>query len=53
MDLCGGMMTPIRIERKGGPYIILHRCQNCGFERRNKMSEYDNFEAVLEISENQ
>ncbi len=37
---CGGLMEPIKIiynSKKG--YQIIHRCQKCGFERSNKISE--------------
>ena len=37
---CGGLMEPIKIiynSKKG--YQIVHRCQKCGFERNNKISE--------------
>lgn len=47
---CGGLMEPIDLELKDGKYIILHRCVKCGFERRNKVCEEDNFETVLELS---
>ncbi len=37
---CGGLMKPIAIDynpNKG--FQIIHHCQKCGFERRNKISE--------------
>lgn len=37
---CGGIMEPVKIvhnSKKG--YQIVHRCQKCGFERNNKISE--------------
>lgn len=53
LDMCSGLMPAIRIEKKEENYILLHRCEKCGFERRNKMSKDDNFDAVLKISEDQ
>lgn len=50
MAKCGGMMEPIAIESKDGGYIIVHRCVKCGYEKRNKKSEEDNFEAILKLS---
>ncbi len=47
---CGGLMEPIDLELKDGRYILVHRCQKCGFVRRNKICEQDNFESVLALS---
>lgn len=47
---CQGMMEPIGMELKGEEYSILHRCVRCSFVRRNKTSEEDNFEALLQLS---
>ena len=43
-------MEPIDLEVKDGKYILVHRCQKCGFIRRNKVCDGDNFEAVLALS---
>jgi len=44
-------MKPDRIEKGNGgrEYLIIHQCVKCGYEKRNKMSEEDNFEEVLKI----
>jgi len=47
---CGGMMKPVAVEVKGDQYILLHKCEKCGFERKNKVGEGDSFETVLKIS---
>jgi rubrerythrin len=47
--ICGGMMEPVNVEIKGGESIILHKCEKCGFERKNKVAKEDNFDAVLRI----
>lgn len=47
---CGGLMEPIDLELKDGKYILVHRCQKCGFVRRNKVCPEDNFDAVIELS---
>ncbi len=47
---CGGMMDPVAVEIKGDQYILLHKCEKCRFERKNKVEEKDNFGAVLKIS---
>ena len=46
---CGGLMEPIDIEQKDGKYIIVQRCQKCGFIRRNKVEDNDNFDAILQV----
>lgn len=39
---CGGVMEPIRLEYSGEKgYMIVHRCENCGKEHRNKTQEDD------------
>lgn len=47
---CGGLMEPVDLELKDGRYILVHRCQKCGFTRRNKVDDGDDFNAVLELS---
>lgn len=47
---CGGLMEPVDLELKDGKYIVIHRCQKCGFIRRNRICDNDNFEAVLALS---
>ena len=46
------MMEPISIELKGGEYVIVHHCVECGFEKKNKTSKDDNFDAIVQISKN-
>ncbi len=47
---CGGMMNPIEVETKKGQHVLIHKCEKCGFERKNKVEKKDNFEVVLKIS---
>ncbi|MFA5777121.1 MAG: RNHCP domain-containing protein [Parcubacteria group bacterium] len=51
---CQGLMKPARIEKgnRGKEYIIVHQCIKCGYEKRNKTSEKDNFEEIIKINEN-
>lgn len=45
---CGGLMKPIGyIDGK-----ILHKCEKCGFERKNKVDTGDNGEVLADISKN-
>jgi rubrerythrin len=47
---CGGLMKPIGIEMKHGKYIIFHECRKCGKVMKNKVSEEDNFDKIIDIS---
>lgn len=47
---CGGLMEPIAVEQKGSGYVLTHRCQKCGFEKKNKTREEDDFETLLTLS---
>lgn len=46
---CGGLMEPISIETKAGEYTILHKCIKCGYEKRNKKVDEDDFDEILKI----
>lgn len=50
---CGGLMEPVGLELKEGKYILVQRCVKCGFVRRNKVVDADDFNAVLELSRRQ
>ncbi len=49
---CGGMMEPVRIEKKGKEYIIVHKCVICGLEKPNKAVKEDNFQMIVQVSAN-
>lgn len=46
---CKGLMTPVRAENHNQEYILVHKCQKCGKETRNKSAKEDNFEEVLKL----
>ena len=49
---CGGMMEPIAVEGSTGKgYSIQHKCEKCGFTRRNGVDPTDNPDAVMELAE--
>lgn len=48
---CGGLMEPVRVETRRNSHVIVHRCITCGHEHPNKILEGDNFEVLLQISE--
>lgn len=41
LNPCGGLMKPINIENKSGEFVIIHKCQRCGEEKRNKARPED------------
>ena len=47
---CNGLMKPIEIQQKKGKFIILHKCLKCGVEKKNEISEKDNFDLIIKIS---
>lgn len=49
-EICKGMMEPVGVEVRGGEYTLLHRCQKCGFERKNKSAQVDDFDAIVALS---
>ena len=44
---CGGMMKPIRIENEKGDFVLIHRCEKCGEEKRNRTSNNDDLSVLL------
>ncbi len=50
LECCGGLMEPVDLEIKDGKYVLVHKCQKCGFIRRNKVCDDDDFEAVLKLA---
>ncbi len=47
---CAGLMRPVAIEVKGQEHIITHRCVECQFTRRQRASQVDNIEQIIELS---
>jgi hypothetical protein len=48
-EKCHGMMKPICIDKEGEILYIMHHCEKCGFERRNKQAPDDNFDQILSL----
>lgn len=44
------MMRPIAAEPDGDKFIITHKCEKCGKTKRQKTSDNDNIDAIIEIS---
>lgn len=49
-SICKGMMEPVSIEKRKNHYVVIHRCTKCGYEKRNKTAQDDNFDILLQIS---
>ncbi len=49
-EVCGGMMEPIKVSKKGKEYVITHKCIKCGTEKINKAIKDDNFDMLVQIS---
>jgi len=47
---CGGMMEPVRVEKKGPEYTIIHKCVKCGLEKPNKAVKEDSFQMLVQVS---
>ncbi len=47
---CHGTMLATALEMKNGTQYIVHKCEKCGFTRRNKVAKEDNFNAILALS---
>lgn len=47
---CGGMMEPVGFEFHAGRYVVEHVCVQCGFRRKNKLSESDDISALAVLS---
>lgn len=48
---CQGMMEPVRLEGSSPEYVIIHRCEACGHERKNIAAPEDNREALIAVAE--
>ncbi|MDP1743689.1 MAG: RNHCP domain-containing protein [Candidatus Amesbacteria bacterium] len=46
LNSCQGMMKPINIETKDGGFVVIHKCERCGEEKRNKTSSLDSLSIV-------
>ncbi len=47
---CGGMMRPISAAPDGARFIITHKCEQCGKIKRQRTSDKDNIDVIIEIS---
>lgn len=50
-EKCEGLMAPVRLEGKLDDCKIVHHCQKCGIERRNKVATDDSRETLAAVAE--
>jgi hypothetical protein len=49
-ETCGGLMKPVTTGESGEEWFIIHKCQKCGKEQKNKTSKEDDFDEIIKIS---
>lgn len=49
---CGGLMRPIHLETVRDDYIITHKCEKCGKERRQKTADDDDMDEIIRLGAN-
>jgi len=49
---CGGLMEPVGSEFEKGEYHVILKCIKCGAIKRNRISEDDNMDALINIVKN-
>jgi len=46
---CGGMMEPVRVEKKGEKYLLYYICKECRHQFRVKSAPEDNLEQIIKL----
>lgn len=46
---CGGLMPPVGVLFTDGEYVLLHRCERCGHQRRNRAARGDDRQALAAL----
>jgi len=47
---CGGLMQPVGVDQKNNEWILIHHCQRCGHEKRNRVAPKDDQAILAQIS---
>ena len=47
---CLGMMKPVRVEKDKENFMLVHKCENCALEKRNRVGDRDDFNKVVELA---
>ena len=48
---CQGLMKPIYLEKDRSDQKLTHRCVICGFTKKNKVNERDDFVVLLKLAQ--
>ena len=51
LEACGGMMKPIDLYKEGKDWVLSHKCERCGFKRRQKVVKEDDFDEVIQLEQ--
>lgn len=49
LEECGGMMRPINAYIEKQEWILIHRCEICRVEKRNRIDAQDDFDQVIKL----
>jgi hypothetical protein len=49
---CSGLMRPVKVELVKNETILTHRCEVCGYEKRNRLAKNDNRETLYIVMRN-
>ena len=44
-------MPVVNFELEKGKYILVHKCQKCGMEKKNRLEKNDNMDTLIKLSE--
>lgn len=50
---CLGKMKPVRLEGGTDDYRITHKCETCGYEKRNEVAQNDSHDALIALAKTQ
>lgn len=50
-NTCGGLMPIVNVEMEHGSMVLIHRCERCGEQKKNKTRPEDQ-EAVINFMKN-
>ncbi|MEK7127239.1 MAG: RNHCP domain-containing protein [Patescibacteria group bacterium] len=49
---CLGVMRAVGVvSRRTGEFVLIHKCQKCGFERRNRIAGDDDFDKITKLQD--
>ena len=52
LNMCGGLLKPIGIEKYKDTYKILYQCEKCKEKHKNIVAKDDDMNMIIEISKN-